>query len=446
MKYFLVLVAHVLFVLALQIWMDRKAPRGAISSRFRFTCIAVAVCVAGYVWFVSEPTLMLFGDFLEVYYQAGAIVLRDAQGLSAFMDGVHAYTNIPVIAYVFLPFALLDPAVAAWVFWAIGLLLAIWSWWLVCRVADLDDRESMLLLILFAANGALVNSLREGNLSHMVFAALALGLLLIRRGKHIAGGISLGIAVAMKPPLALLVPFLAVRRNWTAAFAAGSVVGAIFLLSFLVLGWDVHVHWYQVCIQPLGRSPIPAFNAQSIASFVARLEDGAAGRYEWDGYMLSAAGKTWSNIGNAIFSGIALLVLLYRRFKEPKVRMEGEGFSVIAPEFALVVALLTITSPLSWTHYYTWLLLCIALLIKSDAFPNRWPNAVRLRYIAVAVLSLPLVPVQFHNATLDEAYVKVGMSNLLWGGILAFVLLVLIVAYGSRADRQQPPTVDSATR
>ncbi len=104
MKYFLVLVAHVLFVLALQIWMDRKAPRGAISSRFRFTCIAVAVCVAGYVWFVSEPTLMLFGDFLEVYYQAGAIVLRDAQGLSAFMDGVHAYTNIPVSAYVFLPF------------------------------------------------------------------------------------------------------------------------------------------------------------------------------------------------------------------------------------------------------------------------------------------------------------------------------------------------------
>src|SRR5689334_5355200 len=153
------------------------------------------------IWQISEPPT-LFSDFYKAYFPA-AEVLWDT-GLKAnfpFTEmGAGGFVNVPVLAWLFVPLVPLGEEAAGWVFLAVGALATILAFLLLRRIAR-TEAASAPLLLLFLANGPLVNSLREGNTTHFVLLMLIFALLLLQNGSDFAAGVMIGLCAVIKLPL-----------------------------------------------------------------------------------------------------------------------------------------------------------------------------------------------------------------------------------------------------
>ncbi len=133
---------------------------------------AILICLgaAAVVFAISLPPV-LFEDFGDSYYLAGKAVLDPLVALPLIGPDVDAegfgFVNLPIVAYLFAPLGALPEPVAAGIFTAVGLATTVGAWLLLSRLAGLEGRRRWLLLFLFAANGPLHNSFREGNSTQM---------------------------------------------------------------------------------------------------------------------------------------------------------------------------------------------------------------------------------------------------------------------------------------
>lgn len=175
------------------------------------------------LWRYSEPPY-LFGDFYKAYYPAAQRVWemgpRDAfQHLEV---GVGGFVNMPILVWPFVPLLALGYAGAGWAFLAIGLVCVVATWWLLLRIADPAVHFAPLLAFLFLVNGPMVNSLREGNSTHIVLFLLVFALIAWRGARPFAMGLILGLAALIKIPLLLFGVYFLLRGNWRCV-AGGAV-------------------------------------------------------------------------------------------------------------------------------------------------------------------------------------------------------------------------------
>ena len=322
----------------------------------------VGLALAGAVihaalWLISEPT-ELFSDFYKAYYPVADLLLNDGPLPTWHQEETSAvgFVNIPILGYLFVPLAWLDERVAAWPFLGLGAAASVGAWALLGRLARLDARRSLALLFLFLANGPLVNSLREGNTTHFVLLLLLFALVLWRDRAEFAAGLVLGVCGVIKLPLLLFGLYFVVRGRWRVVAGGAAAVGATAVLSLAVFGVEINRGWYACCVEPFTTGVIPAFNVQSIDGFLMRLATGAARLQEWEPLAPSAAHRL---VRLALVAGLfaGLLWLIWRgRRHEPAAA--GPGLSPRdLLEFVLVLNLALVTTPVSWSHYYLWLLL-----------------------------------------------------------------------------------------
>jgi hypothetical protein len=101
---------------------------------------ALGVCglVALGVFAMSEPGGLL-EDFRSAYYPAGSAVLSDPAALASMIDkGVGGFVNLPIVAYLFAPFAVLDLRLAAVLFSLVGLASILAAWALLVGMAQIE--------------------------------------------------------------------------------------------------------------------------------------------------------------------------------------------------------------------------------------------------------------------------------------------------------------------
>jgi len=404
--------------------------------------LSVSTIAALFIFATSEPRV-LFGDFRDAYYLAGEAVLEGPARLTPLLEqGVHGFVNLPIVAYLFAPFALLPWKGAVVVFSLIGLAATLAAWALLARLAGLERRDRWLLLFLFAVNGPLHYSVKEANTSHMVLLGLAGGLYLLRAGRGMAAGILLGAMAVIKLPLLLFGAAFVLRRNWSAAFGFAFVCALAGGLSLAVFGWDLHRLWFDLCVRQFASSPLGAFNVQSIQALLVRALDGAAVLRDWDAREITTAQR---------LAGSALVGLLYltaafvctRRSAAPG-RDSQAATGAQDLEYLLVLSLAVIGSPLSWSHYYAWLLMPIALLLGPRSPIRSGTTARQLAWVAILLITPTVLLLEFSNPGLMAAYTAIGVSHLLFGGLLLFALLawsraaiaatVPPLALGRRAD------------
>ncbi len=325
---------------------------------------------------ISSPKVW-FSDFKLAYWQAAEAAWRGHAALvEVFERGVNGFVNLPIIAYLFAPFALLPVQGATLVFSAIGGAAVLASWLLMTRMFALNRRDSALLLFGLAAFGPLIYSVRQANSSHLLLPLLLWALLAIRNNREGLGGVLFGFAAVMKPPLLIVGVLYFLRAKWKVV-AGGLAVCALFgLASLAVFGWEMHQTWYELSIAPYAGRPLSAFNTQSIASFVARIEAGIPGLIEWDPLTLSTAGK------GALYAITALLVALCLaagwRTRPSPAQMEIEVF--------IAITLACLVSTLSWSHYFVWLAPAFAIFLqrRDELGPWRWAA------LAAFVLAAPI--------------------------------------------------------
>lgn len=385
--------------------------------------IVICCVMAIFVFALSEPSAIL-SDFRKAYYSAGRAVLGGPAPLSLILEQkVGGFVNLPILAYLFAPFALMPPVLAAGLFSAIGLAMVVGAWLVLVQYAELEGSQRWTLLFLFAASGPLHNSVKEGNTSHMVLLALAAGLCLLRAHRNALAGAVLAAAALVKLPFLLFAAYFALRRNWTAFLAFSAVCTMAGLLSLAVFGWAFHVRWFELSILEHTRNSIGSFNDQSIRGFMARIFGEPSMLFQWVGRPQETMQYV---IGTVAIGFIYISAILVGFKRSPSVARDGPRITDVERdlEYQLILVIALVTSPISWTHYYTWLLIPIALNLGPNAMMARSPVTLRLAWIGI-FLTLPIVSfVAFSSPLLAVFYAKFGVSHVLMGGLIWFGLLV----------------------
>ena len=421
-------------IVAIQSWPKTGRPAPVLWVGVMTGCLVLAILTFA----VVDPQYP-FWDYRSAYYPAGKAVLNDPGSLAALMGkGVNGFVNLPIVAYLFAPFSILSLRYAIGLFTLVGLATTAVAWRLLVGLAGLKGAERWLLLLLFVANGPLLYSLKEGNTSHWVLAALAGGLYLLRGDRPVAAGALLGAAALLKLPLLLFGVYFVLRRNWRGALGFAAVCSAIGILSITLFGWGFHVRWFDLCVRPFSSQWIAAFNVQSIQSFVLRLRSAPELLRDWTPYA-PAAGQRIAGYG---LVGLLYLVALWSCVRGSVRRGSGAGRGCNTRtdlEFLLVLCLAVVSSPLSWSHYYAWLLLPAAFHLGSASPFVAGATARGLGWLAIILAMLLVRPLQFADPALMTAYSVLGASNLLFGGLLWTGLIVWSLARPEMAAAQQIP-------
>jgi hypothetical protein len=359
----------------------------------RSAWLAAIVCgglVHILLWPFSEPP-WLFSDFFKAYWVAGEHLWNGGLEAGYPFTIRGNWSNLPVLAW---PFALLVPLgkdAAGWVYLAVGALATVAAWAVLARVAGLRGGLAAALLFFFLLNGPLLNSLREGNSTHFVLLYLVLGLALWQAKRGFAAGLLFGLGATIKLPLLLLGVFFAVRRQWDIVAGGATTVAVAGLLSLATFGYEAHLLWFDEAVGSNIGAVMPAFNVQSVDGFLMRLSTGATELLYWGPIEPSLSQKITRNL---------ILALLLGGFGWLILRTERRGFSSSsgqAPtrhdllQFSIVLILSLVISPLSWTHYYLFVLLPLGLYLGGklplpDDQMTRW-----LFWLGYALTSLPVI-------------------------------------------------------
>lgn len=408
------------------IWQGRQAGRWNTLA----SVAIVVICLLPNFWLFYiffTDAYNNFNDFRNAYHPAGRAVLDDLAALGPLV-GRAKFVNLPIVAYLFAPFGLLPLPLAAGIYTLLGVGAVVWAWALLCRMAQLDERRRWLLLVLFAGFGPLIYSFKEGNTTHVVLPAIVGGLLLLRERRDIAAGLLLGVISVIKLPLLLFGAYFLLRRNWAAVAGFVAVWAAACLVSLAVFGWDLNWQWFELCVWQSSANVVGAYNMQSIAGFLARLAHDPGILRDWVPYPPSVAARL-------LASGIVVLLYGAAVWASAKGGSNDETGGRRDLEYCLVLALATVSSPLSWVHYYSWFLIPIAFVLGARPPFALGAMGVSIAWIAIFMMAPMVLYINFFNPAVLWLYAKLAVSHTLFGGLIFVSLLIWAQAKAAVAYR-----------
>jgi len=376
------------------------------------------------LWQVSEPP-NLFCDFYKANWAAAETLWE--YGLSARwpLTEKGGFSNLPVVAWLYVPLIPLGEIGSAWTWWAFGAAALTGAWALLVWLARLSAPYAAGLLFLFIICGPVVNSLREGQSSHFILLLLVAALVLWRSKRQYAAGLALGFCALIKLPLLLIGVYFVMRQRWLIVAGGATTIWVAASLSFILFGLDGNIGWYQEWVVPYLNGYIPAFNVQSIDGFLMRLRVGEDFLRHWDPPIAPTLDHRIARYSAfaVLFGGLFLLMWRADR-RAPKRDEEGTPSPRDLLEFVLVLNLALITSPISWTHYYLWLFVPFALYLGGELpLPDDTitRGLMRTGFTLVTVPILMWSPTEFswYAAILSRTVVSVW----LFGGVLMFAAL-----------------------
>jgi hypothetical protein len=382
------------------------------------------IVIHSLLWQVSEPP-NLFCDFYKANWAAAETLWE--YGLKAYwpLTEKGGFSNLPVVAWLYVPLIALGEIGGAWTWWALGVAALIGAWALLVRLARLSAPAAAGLLFLFIISGPVVNSLREGQSSHFILLFLVAGLVLWRGQRRYLAGLAFGFCALIKLPLLLIGIYFVMRQRWLIVAGGMTTIGVAAALSLVLFGLDGNIGWYQEWVVPYLNGYIPAFNVQSVDGFLMRWRVGEDFLRHWDPPIAPTLGHRIARYSAfaVLFGGLFLLMWRADRCAPAKSTDVTPGPRDLL-EFVLVINLALIISPISWTHYYLWLFIPWALYLGGEL---PLPDDAITRALMRAGFTLVLVPVLMWSPTEFSWYAAIlsrtAVSVWFFGGILMFLAL-----------------------
>jgi len=372
-------------------------------------CVASTLAFAILNWGRATP----FGDFNKAYYPAGLFAVTDVSRLYECEAGNLCFVNMPIVALLFAPLAALPLEAAQLTFTLAGVLAVAVTVAVLVRVLRLSGAATYGLIAMVALNGPLLYSVRLGNVTHVMLPMLLFGLLCLIRGRERRGGILLALVTVLKPPFLLFGVYLVARGRWRAALFYGLTIAGAFALSLAVFGAGIHAEWLRG-LEPFSRSPIGAYNAQSVMSALSRVFH-PYHLISWE----PLAVPRWFDVLRqvTVFALVGVVAVVLLRTGMPRTE------SARWHELNVVLVLALLAAPITWTHYYAF------CLIPLSGYLERFVHAAaarRLRYLVLlALLSAPVVLVLPELPIARALHERLLVSHYVWGGLLLLTAVVL---------------------
>jgi hypothetical protein len=237
---------------------------------------------------------------------------------------------------------------------------------------------------------------------NLVLLALMLGAFVaLRSNRQIIGGGLIAVAAAIKAfPVAAIV-YLVYRRYWTAA--ASLVVALVFLLLVLpapfrgfARAWRDVEKWSAGMLKysetSVGQRPMRSYTWKNqslvgVSNRLLRHVDADAASAPHQSVYVNFADLKFSAV-NAIVVGVALAVgSVYIAVMPQRGMRSGESDAI---EFALLILLMLMVTPLSFGYFYSWLMLPFAV-ITQRVLAGKSSAVLWWSLPALALLALSLV-------------------------------------------------------
>lgn len=306
-------------------------------------------------------------DF-EVYWTAAARAVS-AEPLYRAEDGHFQFKYLPAFAIAAAPLAALPlpAAKAMWFALSIGLIVCL----LILSIRLLPDRRRptwFLVAVMLVAMGKFFgHELVLGQVNLLFAVLVAGGIFALQRGRQGGAAALLVGAVVVKPYGVLFLPWLAVRRRWTAA--AGALVGIACVLAapIALYGADgtiaLHRAWWSTVTASTAPNLMNPDNV-SIAAFAAK----------------------WLGEGSSAAAGAISMALVFVASVVILRGVEVEGREAL--EGALLLTLIPLLSPQGWDYVFLISTPAIAILANYD---DRLPSVLRLlTWAAIATIGLSI--------------------------------------------------------
>ena len=258
-------------------------------------------------------------------------------------------TYPPTFILCFEPLSLLSPRAAWWVWAALNVALLSVGLWLLLN-DGFDLASGLVLGALAILYAPLTIHFHFAQAQILILTLLILAVHSIRRGREVAAGSSLALAILLKVYPLLLVGYLVVRRRWSVLLYTGLTFGIGLGVTCAFVGVDRTVafpHAISTLTQQVG---LP--NNVSVASMISRAF--------WHFFSRSNSLADHARRAAVLASSLGVLILtMWATFNFHGEVDEND------PAFALWVVAMVLLSPTAWVHYLVLLLLPFGLLAEA---------------------------------------------------------------------------------
>ena len=392
------------------------------------------------------------GDF-RGYLEVGELVLQHRDIYADARPGINTWP--PFFSVLCVPFALLArvSVYLARAVWLVANAAMVYAMVMMAialvygRRLTLAGGAGTISLASLAVLGPLVLTSRFflGNFDRLqinmfiLFCCLA-ACLWLARGRAAAGGALIGFATAVKVLPIFFLPYFLWKRWWTALGAAIATATLVSLSPILVFGPERFIayarRWLEIAS---GSWPVRKGN-QSVYALVDRL-------YSHGAIFWSAAHKrlTASDdpvVAMLVYGLLALVVVVFVATARRASRDPASPVAIV--EYAIVLTLAVLFSPLAWKHYFVFLLLAYTALWRAAFVPAVEPGTDAYRLDAgdrrrlgwMLGLSFVLTTLTVRGVVgKGAAQTLETLSAVTWGALLALAALLYLRARlaGSRA-------------
>ena len=375
---------------------------------------------------------LLHGRTSELYAAGGG----PAEGTPASM-AAGEFKNIPLVATVFAPFAVLDYPAAKRVFWWLSLGALGATAWVLGRfvLPPALGSTAARALASFAVLASIAPThiaLRHGQTTPFVALLLAIYLACSLTRRMAAAGRVLALACLVKfPPLSLVALDAARGRRRIATVCILALGGALFV-SLAAFGPTLHREYAAGIVSQAG-AVMPGHNNQSLTAVTTRLL-APSPTNDWTPRPLTAAAR-----GTAIGCGAILVLALAWGVLAPRDGPAAAPFGPRLPlEFAAVIPVAVVLLPVAWDHY---LLMVapglIATLATVAAYRGPWrPALIAASAGALVLIGAPTPSRWLDAATTGDWARALLVSHYFFGALVASG--IAIAAMGLTAGEPSP--------
>lgn len=371
----------------------------------------IVILAAGWQVGVEHP----WADFGNGYYFAGRKILRAPSQIYSG-ENCNGYVNFPLLAYIFSPFGFMPKAEAGRIFFLINLVsLMPLAYWLI-KFGNLKGWKRWTLLAFLLFSGPLDYSIWLGNSTSLIMLGIIAALWLFRRGNEWGAGILLAITGLIKIPIILPSGYYFIRRRWKVVLGGMLVVGSVVILSLALIPFSLNRIWVNKCILSFVGRPVAAYNNQPVTAVLARELIADSKIDSWIPIASTPLFDMASKAAMALLYMPLLIVLLYAW----KSARAPSGYLL---EFFIALACSLLTSPISWTHYFMFLLIPTAFYLGGDLFSPQRKGLNLLLGMSLILLTLPVELTLEWFRTSGE---RIFLSLHFMGGLVFYLFLFVL--------------------
>ncbi len=363
------------------------------------------------------------GDY-PLWRWAGRQVLTGGDLYSPDQYGTFAFLYPPFAAVLLAPFSLFGRA-----FLVLCIVLVdLASWWAAVTLSDRlsGEKRPKAWWVVALPSAVLLPAICEtfslGQPSLMLLALMLAGLALLQSGRERSAGAMFALATALKAYPVAVLPYLLWRRRWRAAAAMTICIGVFLLIA---------------------PAPFRGFerNLQEVKTWsegmvLSANQDGFGQRPQqnWSWWNQSLIAVTHRLLRPVNFEQkdpdakpryVNILDLSYQQVNLVLLAIAGligAGFCAVLPperrrtlrsdavEFALLLSLMTIASPLASSYYFIWLLFPITVLVYRAALEP----CAKVRRASWGLLALAMALAIGPFVWQHETHWPMAVGNLLW--------------------------------